>query len=71
MSAPETNAFSPAPVTMSTVAFAARTSSRARCISVTVSVSRALRFSGRFTVRVATRPSTSSLRLRKAIYFAS
>jgi hypothetical protein len=62
MSAPETKAFSPAPVRIITVALAPRTSSRARCSSSTVALSRALRTSGRFTVIVATRPSTETSR---------
>src|SRR5262245_57578590 len=67
MSAPETNALSPAPVTISTCALAARTSSSARCISATVAVSSALRFSGRFTVSVATRPELASSRFSKGM----
>jgi len=64
MSAPETKAFSPAPVTIRTPAAAFRTSSRAWWNSATVSESRALRTSGRLTVRTATRPSTDRMRLR-------
>ena len=64
MSAPETNALSPLPVTMSTVARAFRASSSARCSSATVSPSSALRTSGRLTVSVATRPPISSSRFR-------
>src|SRR5262245_53662379 len=66
MSAPETKALSPPPVTISTPAPARRTSCSARWNSSTVSVSRALRACGRSTVRVATRPSKARIRLRKS-----
>src|SRR6186713_3384848 len=67
MSAPAMNAFSPAPVMITTRIAASCFSSRiARRSSSVVGVSRALRTVGRLTVRIATGPSRSRRRLSKA-----
>src|SRR5947207_1110490 len=72
MSAPAMNAFSPAPVTITTRTDAScfRCSTACRSSSV-VGVSRALRTAGRLMVRIATAPSRSRRRLSKVIDAAS
>src|SRR5258705_5849241 len=68
MSAPAMNAFSPAPVRITTRTAASCFRSRtARRSSSVVGVFRALRTAGRLTVRIATGPSRSRRRLSKVM----